>query len=277
MDVAKGRVAEALNAFAERGPVTACNGGRATVGALVDAWQRAHVKSPGTSTLLIAKSNAQVRAINDEVRVRRQLEGQIRGREIKLSAVTASGHTQFLRLAAGDSIRFLARQDALRVINGTIATIDKIQGSKSNPRITARIGDRKVAFKVSDIADEAGRARLTHAYASTIYGAQGLTVDQAFVLISPNMNRHDLLVASSRGRDRTEHFIDNREVDAQIRVGLPLSERQSAQVEAETRLSWLATRLSRVQVKTCTLDPTLALAGKSRELARVRSRGLDRD
>jgi conjugative relaxase-like TrwC/TraI family protein len=277
MDLAKGRVAKALNAFAERGLVTSCDTSRATVGALVDAWQRAQAKTPGISTLLIAKSNAQVRTINDEVRTRLQVEGQIHGREIKLSTVTASGHTQSLRLAAGDSIRFLARQDALGVINGSVATIDKIQGPKSNPRFAARIGNRKVSFKVSDIADEAGRARLTHAYASTIYGAQGLTVDQAFVLISPIMNRHDLLVASSRGRDRTEHFIDNREVDAQIRAGLPLSDRRSAQVEAETRLSWLATRLSRVQVKTCTLDPTLALAGKSRELTRVRSRGLDRD
>jgi conjugative relaxase-like TrwC/TraI family protein len=277
MDVAKGRIAQALNAFAERGFVTSCDTSRATVRALVDAWQRAQTQTPAVSTLLIAKSNAQVRTINDEVRTRLQIEGQIRGREIELTAVTASGHTQPLRLAAGDSIRFLARQDALGVINGTVAIIDKIQGSKSDPRIAARIGKRKISFKVSDIADQAGRARLTHAYASTIYGAQGLTVDQAFVLISPNMNRHDLLVASSRGRDRTEHFIDNREVDAQIRAGLPLSERQSAQVEAETRLSWLATRLSRVQVKTCTLDPTLVLAGQSRVLARERSRDLDRE
>ena len=277
MDLAKGRVAQALNAFAERGLVTSCDTSRATVRALVDAWQRAQAKALGISTLLIAKSNAQVRTINDEVRTRLQLEGQIHGREIKLSAVTSTGHTQSLRLAAGNSIRFLARQDALGVINGTVATIDKIQGPKSNPRVAVRIGNRKVSFKISDIADEAGRARLTHAYASTIYGAQGLTVDQAFVLISPNMNRHDLLVASSRGRDRTEHFIDNREVDAQIRAGLPLSERRSAQVEAETRLSWLATRLSRVQVKTSTLDPTLVLAAQSRVLARERSRGLDRE
>jgi conjugative relaxase-like TrwC/TraI family protein len=277
MDAAKGRVAESLNAFAERGLITACDGSRTTVRALVDAWQRAHAETHGISTILIAKSNAQVRTINDEVRSRLQLEGQIHGREIKLSAVTASGHTQSLLLAAGDSIRFLARQDALGVINGSVATIDKIQGANSNPRIKARIGDRKVSFTVAEIADEAGRARLTHAYASTIYGAQGLTVDQAFVLISPTMNRHDLVVASSRGRDRTEHFIDNREVDAQIRAGLPLSDRRSAQIKVETRLGWLATRLSRMQVKTCTLDPTLALAEQSRVLARERSRGLDRD
>lgn len=277
MDMAKGRIAQALDAFAERGLITTCDGNRAAVRALVDAWQRAQNETPGISTLLIAKSNAQVRAINDEVRTRLQIEGQICGREIELSAVTASGHTQPLRLAAGDSIRFLARQDALGVVNGTVATIDKIQGSKSNPRVAARIGNRKVSFKVSDIADEVGRARLTHAYASTIYGVQGLTTDQAFVLISPTMNRHDLVVASSRGRDRTEHFIDDREVDSQIRAGLPLSDRRSAQIEAETRLSWLATRLSRVQVKTSTLDPTLVLAAQSRVLARERSRELDRE
>ena len=277
MDMAKGRVAQALDAFAERGLITTCDGNRATVRALVDAWQRAQTETPGISTLLVAKSNAQVRAINDEVRTRLQIEGQIRGREIQLSAVTASGHTQPLRLAAGDSIRFLARQDALGVINGTVATIDKIQGSKSNPRVAVRIGNRKVSFSVSDLADEAGRARLTHAYASTIYGVQGLTTDQAFVLISPTMNRHDLVVASSRGRDRTEHFVDNREVDAQIRAGLALSERRSAQIDAEARLGWLANRLSRVQVKTSTLDPTLVLAAQSRVLARERSRGLDRE
>ncbi len=51
--------------------------------------------------LLIAKTNAQVRALNDEVRVGLRRDGRIVGEDIEVAAVTPSGHGQTLAFATG--------------------------------------------------------------------------------------------------------------------------------------------------------------------------------
>ncbi len=192
---ANGHAADGLTAFANHGLLTLQTGEKATIKRLVDGWAETQKAISKTSTLLIAKTNAQVRALNDEVRTRLKKSGQIRGNEITVAAVTPSGHGQALQFAQGDQIRFLVRQDALNVINGTTGIVTKInRRNADNPIISAAIGERHVTFAVSDLADEHGRARLGHAYATTIYGCQGLTTDQAFVLLDPSMNRHDIYV-----------------------------------------------------------------------------------
>ena len=85
------------------------------------------------------------------------------------------------------------------------------------------------------------------------------------------MTRNEAYVAFSRARDNLEIFADLREIDAQIRLDLPLSERLRAAITPERRLDCLATRLSRLQVKTCTLDPMLDHA------VRVNERAPERD
>lgn len=275
MEIAKGRVADGLQAFDERGLLKACDSPKAAIQSLVDAWQAARDESMGVSTLLIAKTNAQVRAINSEVRVRLQAEGRLDAGEIEIAAVSPSGHGYRLPLAKGDDIRFLMRHDRLGVINGTVATVEQIKGG-ADPQIKARIANRQFRFRVSDLADEHGRARLGHAYASTVYGSQGLTTDQTFVLLDPSMNRHDLYVAASRARNRTELYFDKRGVDSQFRSELPLAQRRDATISDDGRFEWLARRLSRIQIKSCTLDPTLAVAEQSLSRSRERSWELDR-
>lgn len=276
-DFANGRAAEGLQAYRERGLLTAAAGEKLVIRQLVDAWAATQEVVSNPATLLIAKTNVQVRALNEEVRARLKASGQILGDEIAVAAVTPSGHGQTLNLAMGDRIRFLVRQDGLAVINGTTATITHIDTADAeNPRISVVIGERLATFRPSDLADEHGRARLGHAYASTIYGSQGLTTDRAFVLLDPSMNRHDIYVAASRARVETKLFLNSQGCDAHIKLELPLSERRGAVIDQEKRMAWFAARLARVQVKSCTLDPTLEFAGRSRASEREQSRGYDR-
>ena len=44
---------------------------------------------------------------------------------------------------------------------------------------------------------------LEHAYAVTTYSAQGSTVDRAFVMADPSMDKQELYVAASRSREET--------------------------------------------------------------------------
>ncbi|MGY3602769.1 MobF family relaxase [Bradyrhizobium sp. Lot11] len=257
-DFAKGHAAQGLAAFEERGLLTFATGEKATVTHIVDAWENAQRALSHPQVLLIAKTNAQVRALNAEVRVRLKRDGRIIGEDVEVVAVTPSGHGQTLSFAVGDDIRFLIRHDRLAVINGTTANIIGIEDPDTpDPTLHVEIAGRKAQFRVSELADEHGRARLGHAYSTTIYGSQGLTTDQAFVWAGPAMTRHDAYVAFSRARNHLEIFANRREVETQLRLDLPLSERLQATITPERRLGWLAGRLSRLQVKTYTLDPLL--------------------
>lgn len=265
-DFAKGRAALGLAACEQRGLLTFATGEKATVTQLVDAWENAQRPPSHPSALLIAKTNAQVRVLNNEVRTRLKRDGRIIGEDIEVAAVTPSGHGQALSFAVGDDIRFLVRHDRLAVINGTTSSITRIDGRDTpDPTFHVEIAGRTARFRVSEFADEHGRARLGHAYSTTVYGSQGLTTDRAFVWASPSMTRHDAYVAFSRARNHLEIFADRHEIDAQLRLDLPLSERMHATITPEHRLGWLAGRMSRLQVKTCTLDPMLDHAARVRE------------
>lgn len=73
-----------------------------------------------------------------------------------------------------------------------------------------------VSFYQSDYSDEQGRLHLVQAYASTVYSAQGVTVDgDTFVLYTTAMDRAASYVAGSRHKDNCHWFVNGQELDAQ--------------------------------------------------------------
>lgn len=278
MALASGKTAEALAAYAERDHVHLEAGPKATITAMVDAWQHATTVGEQETNLLLARTNGQVREINTEVRSRLRTNGVLRGPDIGIDAVTSSGQHHRLPIAVGEEIRFLVRNDALGVINGTTGVILAIfEKDDGDPVITARLKDRDVLFVPSDLADESRKARLGHAYASTIYGAQGLTADNSFILLDPASNRHDVYVGLSRARDGTEIFADRNLIDAGIRAERPLSERATAsEPDNDIRTAWLSAKLSRSAMKGTTLDLITAPRESVQRRSQERSRGAQR-
>ncbi|RYH15850.1 MAG: hypothetical protein EON54_28505 [Alcaligenaceae bacterium] len=226
MALAVGETSDALRAYADRGHLHLHAGAKAAIRAMADAWEAGLSIQGAQKTLLLARTNGQVREINADIRSRLRTLGMLRGPDVGIDAVTGSGQPYELVLAVGDEIRFLARHDGLGVINGTMGIVTAISGRDTlAPRITALLQNREVTFAPADLTDENGRARLGHAYASTIYGAQGLTADRSLVLLDPACDRHDTYVGLSRARDRTEIFVDRKIIDAGIRAEQPLSQR----------------------------------------------------
>ena len=266
-----GNAGKALEAFDSRGFFHEIVGSKATVRAMVDAWDNHEETAPGHS-LLIAKTNTQVRAISAEVRARLREQGKIRGEDVMLKAVTSSNLTVPLSLADGDSIRFLSRikVGGIETINGTEGTIESIHTVGDECfNITVRTDAGRFKFSTDEIADDEGRVKITHAYATTIYGAQGCTTDRAFVWLSPEMDRHSILVASSRARHATELFCDRKSLDARIRAELPLSERNHAsEIDAISRRTYLAGQLARSGFKRSSLDILLAAQARDAEQQR---------
>lgn len=280
-DFGQGRSAAALQAFADRGFLIEAKGAKAAIIAIVDQAEKAQAENPNGSVLILGRTNATVAAISQEVRERRKAAGLIKGKEVTFTVATPSGHAINIRLAAGDQIRFLTRDDRLGVINGSTATISRVRQtwsltSNAGVRIEADIGGRRVVFDPMILADTEGRPRIGWAYASTIAGSQGLTVDRAIVWIDPTFSRHDIYVASSRARDETILVVDAEGIDRRLTAELPIDrQRDDLVFPGDRRRVWLAERLSRASPKVSTLD--VIEANEARDLHAERVRQHERD
>ncbi|MEP9374460.1 MobF family relaxase [Mesorhizobium sp. KR1-2] len=258
----EGDAKASLNAFAERGLLKEADGQAAAIRAVVDHVADTLLGGRPDSAVILARTNAEVAAIGREMRGRLRNHGIVTGEDVAVPVVTPSGHAASLLLASGDRIRFLTRNDNLGVVNGTVATITNMfmiaesssSQSSGNTMIEARIGARTLRFSTADIADEHGRVKLGWAYASTLYGAQGMTVDKAAVLLTPAFDRHDIYVAASRARMETLLVVDRARIDAEMRAGTNAPDES----DPAGRREWLAGRLATRHVKETTLDVAAA-------------------
>lgn len=255
MAFGKGEADQALALLDQHGAFAESANAKATIEAVVDAWDKARRKTPNHDRLLIAKTNRQVAMLNQAARECLRQAGQIAAVDTAIvRAVTPSGESYELPLARGDQIRFLTRHDGLGVINGTSAVLTQVGLAQDGAiSLTARVDSRLVRFPLSDLQDDQRRVQIAHAYATTCYGSQGLTTEEAFVLIDPAMDRHDIFVAASRARGRTQLFADRSNLDVRAKAARLLNDRKRP-VTREDRLGVLATALARSGLKRSTLD-----------------------
>lgn len=84
--------------------------------------------------------------------------------------------------------------------------------------ISARRGDEIISFTPDDFADAKGRVRLANGLVSTIFRSQGVTVDQAFILLNDRCDRHDAYVCTSRSRSKNLLYCSRKTIDAAVRA-----------------------------------------------------------
>ncbi len=187
-DLATGRTAKALNAYARTGMVK----GHATRDdartALIGQWSNARRVMPGKSRMILAYTRDDVAKLNEQARATLQADGQL-GRDEKVQ--TERGARQF---ASGDRLMFLRNDRTMGVKNGTLATVERV----GNGSMTVRLDGEKAAQVSFNIKDY---AHIDHGYAATVHKAQGVTVDRTYVLASPHMDRQAAYVALTRHRD----------------------------------------------------------------------------
>jgi Ti-type conjugative transfer relaxase TraA len=201
--LATGRTGDAIHAYDGKGMVHAADTRLAARGELVDGWDRARQAEPDKSRIILTHTNAEVQSLNGEARDRLRASGDL-GDDVTVKA--ERGERQF---ATGDRIMFLRNERGMGVKNGTLATIERV----SPEGMAVRLDDgRGVAFDTRDYA------HVDHGYAATIHKSQGVTVDRAYVLATPGMDRHSAYVGMSRHRDGVQlhygrdDFADQRQL-----------------------------------------------------------------
>jgi len=254
-DFSLGRADQALAAFEKHGKVHWAKSEEAAIEEVVGKWRQIQKQYPKEDSLVLAKTNAKVAKLNERIREELKELGQIRGEELGLLSIASSGKVQRLSIATGDQVRFTKRNDELGVINGSTAKILKIErDKKGQEKLFLQMGSEIKSVMISDLADDKGRVSLTYNYASTIYSAQGMTVDRAFVLADSSLKRNEIYVAASRAKIATELVVDESEIEQRVRQRALLVDRTSSVIGKDGLRRELAQSWQAAQEKVSLLD-----------------------
>lgn len=208
----KGDFAPALRIFEERGAIQWTATQDEARAALVARYVADAAAAPDKLRFAFAYTNADVHALNRDIRAARQARGEL-GPEATLA--TAAGEMAF---APGDRIQFTgnAYRKALRdagLVNGNVGTICAIAGTGAGARVTVALDGKKgeeareVSFTVGDDAKAGEFRSFRHGYAGTIYKGQGRTLDQSYLYHSPHWRAASSYVALSRHREEVAVFV----------------------------------------------------------------------
>jgi len=208
-ELATGRTDEALARYERAGMVQ----GHATLteakDAMIAGWDAARREAPQSRQIMLAYRRDDVRDLNERARAVRQAAGEL-GETYRVA--TERGVRDF---AAGDRVYFLRNERGLGVKNGTLGTVERIEGytSGQGDRLTVRLDDgRAVGFDVKDYA------HIDHGYGATVHKSQGVTVDRTHVLATSHMDRHAAYVGLSRHRERVDLHWSEDQVGSRERL-----------------------------------------------------------
>lgn len=249
-----GRADKAIVAFEEKSTLKWCADGKEAVGKAVSDWKAYKALNPGKTALVMAKTNKQVRALNMEMRDHLRDASLLHGKDHILNVADTSGRGHKIPMAIGEQVMFKKRIDELGVINGTTGVVTQIETEPTGIKMSVNVQGREIEFKAEDVADDQGRALLAHGYSSTIYSAQGVTVDAAYVVADHNLKRNEIYVAASRARDNCNIYVDCKSLGKAVKSQMPLTDRTNVNVPKEKLREHLSKSWSRAQTKTSTRD-----------------------
>ena len=191
--LATGRTVEALQSYEQAQAIRAAPTREAARKALLVSWREAGARHPGESRLILSYTRDEVRQLNAQARELRRAAFELGYSEI---IPTEQGPREF---AVGDRVRFMRNERSLGVKNGSLGTLEGIEGGVLHVRMD---GDEVRWIAV----DSKSYSHLDHGYATTSHKAQGATVDRTFVLATPHFDRHATYVALSRHREAATVF-----------------------------------------------------------------------
>ena len=280
-----GEAEKAIEAWHVRGRLHLCHDEEKTLTRLVDDWER-HVRAwPGTSTVVLARTKAEGRALSWLMRERVLARTPDAKRAIVEVSRDLDGRlTEPLEIAVGDRIRIGATQWEKQLFNGTVVTVEDLEvrpaegaavsrkarnrqtaGRMAEPdtgapepefsvHITARTDDgRRVTFRHDEIRDWHDNIRLDYGYAMTIASAQGLTVDRAFLLVDERPARETIYPAATRHREALDIYVNRSPIAFDIAEHRPEDRADMPVTDSDVR-AYLAERWSRSQPKEAALD-----------------------
>jgi conjugative relaxase-like TrwC/TraI family protein len=193
--IREGRGAEALDRYVREGRVVIAADHEARREAIVADWWEARKR--GEDALMIARANSERGHLNERARDLLRAEGRLGSEEIEV------GGRSF---AVGEEVITRVNDQSARIYNRERWTVDAVDAERRRMTLAGIDAERRVevdAAYLSRTNPADGAPAIEPGYAATIYQAQGATLDSAFVMADPGMDRQDFYVAASRTREET--------------------------------------------------------------------------
>jgi Ti-type conjugative transfer relaxase TraA len=190
---------------------------------LLGLWNDARISEPHKTQILLTYTREQVKELNAIARGFRRDQGEL---GIDHTLLTPRGERVF---AEQDRVYFLKNDRDLGVKNGTLGTIERIQGELLVVRLdksdrTSQKPARTLTFTLDRYN------HLDHGYAATIHKAQGVTVDRSYILASRYMDGHATYVGLSRHRESADVFYSREEFANESLLTVTLGRERSKDV-----------------------------------------------
>ncbi|HWO82265.1 MAG TPA: MobF family relaxase [Solirubrobacterales bacterium] len=193
--IREGAGGEALSIYQGAERVTVSDDPLARREAMVEDWWRSYERSE--DALMVAKRNAEVVELNALARERMKATGRLGAEEIEIGGA---------RFAAGDQVITRINDQRKNIYNRERWRVERVDEASERLWLVG-IDTRGRVCVDSDylgrLRERDGGPAIEHAYAATTYQAQGATVDTAFVMADPSMDRQEFYVATSRTREET--------------------------------------------------------------------------
>jgi conjugative relaxase-like TrwC/TraI family protein len=162
---------------------------------MVENWWRSY--SQGDDALMVAKRNVEVERLNATARELVKSEGRLGSEEIEVDGAP---------FAAGDQVITRVNDRAGGIYNRERWEVAQVDAEHGRIVLNGIDQARRVEVGPDYLSQTTlgGEApALQHAYAVTTYCAQGATVDRAYVMVDPSMDKQEMYVAASRTREQT--------------------------------------------------------------------------
>jgi len=217
-ELATGQTAKGLERYQAAGAIACLKDDEAARAAMIEQWLAAREKAPEKSRIMLAHTRADVHELNITARAALRDAGAL-GKDT--SVETNRGQRTF---AKGDRFLFLRNEQSLGVKNGMLATVERIEAGA----ITVRGDDgRHIRVNTAEYQD------FDLGYAVTVHKAQGVTVDQTFVLATNGFDRHLTYVSCSRHREALSVFYSQEEFKTPAELGRTLARERAKDVTTD--------------------------------------------
>jgi hypothetical protein len=195
--IREGDGGQALDRYRAAERIVAAADAEARREAIVRYWWAS--RQAGEDSLMVAKLNREREHLNARARELMKAEGRLGEQEIRV------GESSF---AVGDEVITRVNDHKAQIYNRErwrVESVDPesgavvLDGIDTAGRVCV---DSVYLGRVTNYGDPG----LQHAYAATTYQAQGATVDRAYVMADPSMDRQEFYVAASRSREETYFY-----------------------------------------------------------------------
>lgn len=186
-NIANGKISVAIDDIIRSGGIIWDDTRKDSIERLIKHWAADKEAFPDKSSLIIANSRVERKVLNEMVRLYRKEKGEISKTEFECRV----GDRKIF-VSVGDLIEFHKNDKTLGVTNGMTGILVEASSDKFIVSINEGDKPRNVIFNPTEYSS------YQLGYATTYYRSQGKTIDRAYVLHSPQLNKESFYVGLTR-------------------------------------------------------------------------------